>query len=56
MTTFMGTKYHDFLVKSSVSGAQINLKAKSQADALSTAAELLDEGLDHLTVFRATEW
>ena len=56
MTTFMGTKYHNFVVKSSDTEAQVHLMARSQADALYTAAELLDEELDHLQVFRPTDW
>lgn len=56
MTTFMGIRYHDFVVKSSKTEAQIHLMARSQGDALGTAAELLDEELDHLTVFKPSEW
>ena len=56
MTSTMNRQpLRDYIVKSKY-GAQINLYARSKADALLSAAELLDEKTQNLSVFIQEEW
>lgn len=55
-TRFMGLRFHDFNVISKVSQVEFALKAQTRADALMTAAELLDEPVENLRVYQPTDW
>ncbi len=46
----------DYVVHSTVTFAQVALKAKSRAHALSSGAELLNEPTTQLALYQPTEW
>lgn len=52
---FMGLRYKEFIVTSK-SGEGIELLSQSKADALYTAAELLNEPVENLNCLRQEEW
>jgi hypothetical protein len=54
-TNFMGLRYKEFIV-TSTSGEGIELLSQTKADALYTAAELLNEPLENLSCLRPSEW
>lgn len=52
---FMGLYFREYMVRSKY-GAQVALKAQSKADALMTAAELLDADVSDLHLIEPTDW
>ena len=52
----MGLRFHDFNVISKVTQVEFALKAQTRADALMTAAELLNEPVENLRVYQPTDW
>lgn len=55
MSNFMGLRFKEYFVTTD-SGNRIDLLAQTKADALYTAAELLDAPVDSLNVFIRDEW
>ena len=53
---FMGLKFRDYTVTSSITGETVSLMCQTTSDALYTGAELLGTDPENITVHHQMEW